>query len=184
MGRVAGEYTEEDRAVADHRPGFRYTVTDADRARVDDAYRQMCHDLTTAWMNDEQRAQHDARLTTDACPDGVDPRAWAYDQMVRDLTDAWRPDPAKEGAAAPKILPVGAVQKFIGINPGDSCTIDGRRGRWEEGSDGYLYCRPLPLGPPPRADAVPCTMDAAQAQSICDAAYAEYVASVTNAWRS
>jgi hypothetical protein len=116
----------------------------------------------------------------------------AYETMCRDLADAWRPDPAND--AAFHILPVGAVQKFIGINPGDTCQIDSRRGRWEEHTDGLLYCRPLPEGPPPRSDAVPShqrddampprVMDAAQAQEIKDRAWQEYVERLSNEWRS
>jgi hypothetical protein len=187
MGREAGEYTEEDRAAfQDHRPGFRYSVTAADRARVDEAYRQMCHDLITAWMTDEQRAQHDARLTTDACPDGVDPRDWAYSEMVRDLTDAWKPkdgaadarpteyQSAKEGAQTPKgIWPLGAIPKHINTNvkAGDPCFQDGASGVYVDGGGGFLYCKVQPM-PTTRADAVPPRFISVEdAQVIRDRAY-------------
>jgi hypothetical protein len=109
--------------------------------------------------------------------------------------DAWRdspPDP-KEGTAAAKILPPGAVQKFIGINPGDACTIDGRAGSYQDGGDGLLYCRPHALGAPARVPptnpssvdaAPPRMMDAATAQKIRDQAYFAYVDEITNAWRT
>jgi hypothetical protein len=45
MGREIGSYEEEDAVVheayADHRPGFRTTVTAADHARVAESYNQM-----------------------------------------------------------------------------------------------------------------------------------------------
>jgi hypothetical protein len=159
------------------RPGFRVGNGSAANA----AYREMVHDLTDAWKTPEQ-------LTTDACPEGVDPKLWAYSQMVNDTCNAWRPkddvQPSTKDAAL-HILPVGAVQKFVGINAGEACTIDGRRGRWEEGPDGYLYCRPLPLGPAPRADAVPPrTMSVEDSEKIKQAAYEEMCRDLVNAWRS
>jgi hypothetical protein len=86
----------------------------------------------------------------------------------------------KAGAAA---LPLGAVQKFIGIKEGDACIVDGADGTWQDGGDGFLYCRPRPM-PTTRADAVPRTMDAATAQEIKDRAWREYVHDISNAWRS
>jgi hypothetical protein len=176
MGRVESSYREEDRAVQDHRPGYRF----ADRSASEAAYREMCRDVSTAWMTDEQRAQHDARLTTDACPDGVDPRDWAYSEMVRDLTDAWRP---KDSAL--HILPVGAMPKHIPtVKAGDPCTVDGADGVYVDGGDGNLYCRPRPM-PTTRADAVPPRfMTQVQAQGIRDQAYREYCERLVNEWRS
>jgi len=189
QGREAGTFEEEDRAFADHRPGFRQ-VTAADRAKVDDAYLEMCRDLCDAWKTPDQRAVDHARSTADACPAGVDPRAWAYNQMVRDLTDAWRPDPAKEGAAAPKILPVDAMPKHIGtVKAGDACMVDGADGVYVDGGDGNLYCLPRPMpttrtAPTSPIDAMPARyMSASDAQPIRDRAYQEYVDHVCNAWK-
>jgi hypothetical protein len=75
MGREIGSYEEEDAVVheacADHRPGFRTTVTAADHARVAESYNQMVQDLQTQWMSPEQKAAHVAdaqRVTADARP--------------------------------------------------------------------------------------------------------------------
>jgi hypothetical protein len=168
-----------------HVPGYRYGVTAADQQRATDAYNEMVADLQTQWMSLEQRLADNARLTTDSCPTDVDPRTWAYSEMVQDLTDAWKPrdsvDVTKAGAAAPHILPAGAVLKGIGLEPGDSCTLDGRPGVYEDGGDGYLYCRPRSMT---RADAVPHTMDAVAAQAIKDHAYQEYCSYIRNAWKA
>jgi hypothetical protein len=182
MGRVPGE---DAVTVGDHQPGYRI----ADRSASERAYRDMCRDLSDAWKSPEQRVADNARLTTDACPAGVDPRLWAYSEMVRDLQDAWMPRDAPldphEGVQAPRgIPPAGGISKHIGIQEGDSCTIDGRAGTWQDGGDGYLYCRPRPLGPPPRADAAPPRfMMVEDAQVIRDRAYREYVDHVSNAWK-
>jgi hypothetical protein len=188
----------DQRTFAGHRPGF---VLDADRSASERAYAEMCRDLSLQYMSDEQRAQYlaDERLVADARRDGRDQRLEAYDDYCRWLGDAWKPkdsavDVTKAGTAAAKILPPGAVQKFIGINPGDSCTIDGRAGSYVDGGDGLLYCRPHPMGAPTRvpasnpstarADAVPRTMSAADAQVVRDAAWREYCQYLEGAWRS
>jgi hypothetical protein len=110
--------------------------------------------------------------------------------MVRDLMDAWRPDPVKEGAAAPKILSVGATPKHIGtVKAGDACMVDGADGVYVDGGDGNLYCktRPMPttrVAPTSHIDAMPPRyMSAADAQPIRDRAYREYVDRISNAWK-
>jgi hypothetical protein len=78
------------------------------------------------------------------------------------------------------VLPFGAWPKSI-MKEGDACAIDGRRGTWQEGEDGYLYC--VPTDTPLSGDARPRFMSAEDAQKIKDAAYAEYCERISNEWR-
>jgi hypothetical protein len=147
----------------------------------------MCRDLQDAWKS-QQRAADSARPTADACPAGVDPRTQAYNEMVRDLQDAWKPN---EDAALTPSLPHSGWPKWL-KKEGEACMIDGARGTWQDGGDGFLYCRPVPQGPPatvPKSnrntDSVPPrTMSAAEAQVIRDRAYHQMVAELGEAWKS
>jgi hypothetical protein len=191
MGREAGEYSEEDRALRDHRPGYRsHHVTAADRQRVADAYNTMVADLQTQWMTPEQKLA-EARLTTDAAhrPRGMSEAEYEYNRYCAELTDAWRPkdgdyQPAREGAQAPRgIWPVGGTPVHLtSAKEGDPCFDQGGRGRLVN-RGGVLFCELEPM-PTTRADAVPRTMSVQDAQRIKDAAYAEYVERISNEWRS
>jgi len=98
MGRESVSYEEEDAVVhdayADHRPGFRTTVTAADHARVAESYNQMVQDLQTQWMSPEQRAAHvaDAQTAGARPPAGVSAAEFERDRMIEDMCAAWKRD--------------------------------------------------------------------------------------------
>jgi hypothetical protein len=189
FGRIEGEFEEDVATVDAHRPGFRQTA-DAGQQLKDAAYLEMCSDLSTAWMSPEQRAPvSDTRpVTADTCPAGVDPRTWEYERGVRELCDAWKSDwdTSKIGAAAPKILPLGAVPKHIGtVKAGDACTVSGADGVYVDGGDGNLYCRPRPMkGNTP----VPPTNRSTDAQpgtrAYVDQVWRDCCEETANAWKA
>jgi hypothetical protein len=144
MGREAGEFTEEDtRRVLDRGTTSITTLDGVGNVTSDPL--AMCR---PGFRFSDRTASETA-----------------YADMCRDLSDAWRPKDSEVNvdALTPQLPPYG--WPLWAQTEGASCQIDGRRGVWKREGD-YLYCRPLPEGPPPRADAVPRTMDAAQAQQL------------------
>jgi hypothetical protein len=137
MGREAAEYIEEDAALfADHRPGFRTTVTAADHARVAESYNQMVTDLQNAWRGEPEPQQTaDAQRTDDAGrPAGVSDADWAREQNRREIADAWKPrdatDPRESTQKPQGVWPFGGVPVGLtAAKAGDICSADGGRGR-------------------------------------------------------
>jgi hypothetical protein len=174
-----------------HRPGFRLT----DRSASERAYAEMKDAIQTEYLGDARRvpemnSRAENSFSDAQRPHGMSDAEFEYRRYCAELADAWRPRPRDaaldphEGVQAPKgIPPGGGVSKHIGIEAGQSCTINGFPGTYQEGEDGYLYCRPHRV-PPTRADAVPRTMDAASAQAIKDQAWNEYVAHISSAWKT
>jgi hypothetical protein len=85
----------------------------------------------------------------------------------------------EEDDAGTRQIPPGAVVKGAGIEAGQQCTINGAAGHWRAGDDGYLRCVPDDAV----GDARPRFMTNDEAAPIRDAAYAQMVAELQDAWR-
>jgi hypothetical protein len=106
------------------------------------------------------------RYCTDA---GNAAKAEAYADGVREMCDAWR-----KPVADPNSGTGYGSGEFRGARPGDKCTING--------APGHLNHR-LECVPDQRRDAVPRTMDAADAQRIRDAAWLEMCRDLEDGWK-
>jgi hypothetical protein len=101
------------------------------------------------------------------CSDaGNDAKAEAYVDGVREMCDAWKNPPAESNTGS---------GEFRGARPGDKCTINGQ--------PGHLNHR-LECVPDQRRDAVPRTMDAADAQRIKDEAWLASIKELEEAWKA
>jgi len=173
------------------------TVCDAGRVTVDAAYNAMVADLSRAWMSPEQRISDAQRVTADAPPAGVDPRAWARELSIRETRDAWKkPPPPLLDANGPEIASTTRAMPYrppgawgpsgYGAKAGDPCMNNsGEAGVLRE-KDGWLYCEVTPLGPSRAAPTNPQSdsMTADQAQAVRDQAYQQYCSDLENAWRT
>jgi hypothetical protein len=97
---------------------------------------------------------------------GLDAKAEAYADGVREMCDGWKNPPAESNSGS---------GEFRGARPGDKCTVNG--------APGHLNHR-LECMPDKHRDAVPRTMDAADAQRIKDEAYRQYCDELVNAWKA
>jgi hypothetical protein len=122
-------------------------------------------------------------ITTDA---SEKIRREAYLDSVRELRDAWRTDASK-----PDQPPPGAEARIgsPGHREGDACTV--RAGGVGEGGPGrlvregdWLVCRPVSAAVTPDSAHKPQPLSIADAQKIRDAAYAEFVSDMQNAWKT
>jgi hypothetical protein len=117
--------------------------------------------------------------------DGEALKSAAYEEYVAWLQDEWaKVKPVSDVSIKP--TPYGAWPATgTSVQEGGSCSINGRRGTWQQGEDGLLYCIPVDenISNTSNEDARPRFMDAATAQKIKDEAWREMVDDLTNAWR-
>jgi hypothetical protein len=134
---------------------------------------------------------------SDACPAGVDPRAWAYELGVKEMLDAWkRPPPAVVDVNGPEVaartqamehLPPGRFPMSAGV--GSPCDLNGEGGTLQPDGSGYLVCKvPGHLGPSRSGTSSGDAMTRehqgiAGDRATVDAAWQEMVETTANAWR-
>jgi hypothetical protein len=102
---------------------------------------------------------------------GLDAKAKAYADGVREMTTAWQRQPVADANGK---TGVGSGE-LRGRKPGDQCTING--------APGHLNLRLECVPDKRRADAVPRTMTADDAQPIRDAAWLASIVELQEAWR-